>query len=122
MAKAEKPNSNIQIGQKAEEMARIWLTNKGYETICSNFRAGRAEIDIILRFNGIIVFVEVKMRTTNLFGFPETFVSERKKQLVQDAAERWLIENQWYGPIRFDILALEGNGSEVLFTHFEDAF
>lgn len=51
-----------------EEIAAKYLNDKGYKIIEKNFRKGYGEIDIIATFNNILVFVEVKTRTSNLFG------------------------------------------------------
>lgn len=45
-----------------------YLENKGYKIIERNFRKGYGEIDIIATHKNILVFVEVKTRTTFLFG------------------------------------------------------
>ncbi len=51
------------LGKRGEFLARLYLEEKGYEFIRAGFIANHAEIDLIMRENDEIVFVEVKTRT-----------------------------------------------------------
>ena len=110
------------MGQTGEEMAARYLTQKGYTLLVRNFRYKRAEVDLITQFNNLLVFVEVKTRSSLKFGYPEEFVSWRKIQLFQVAAEEYIRRINWIHDIRFDIIAVTVNGSEYTCHHIEDAF
>jgi len=56
------------VARLGEEIATQYLRKKGYQIIDRNFRKGYGEIDIVATFQNILVFVEVKTRTTNLYG------------------------------------------------------
>jgi putative endonuclease len=56
------------VARLGEEIASKFLTKKGYKIIDRNFRKGYGEIDIIAVYNNVLVFIEVKTRTTNLYG------------------------------------------------------
>ena len=71
---------------------------------------------------GLLVFVEVKTRSSGQFGPPETFVSARKKELFRLAATHLQEELDWRGDIRFDIVALTLLNSGFRIECFEDAF
>lgn len=58
------------IAIRGEELATNFLKKKGYKIIERNFRKGYGEIDIIATKNNILVFVEVKTRTSNYKGTP----------------------------------------------------
>ncbi|HEY3385852.1 MAG TPA: YraN family protein, partial [Saprospiraceae bacterium] len=69
-------------GQWGEDKALALLIREGYEIVARNWRYKRAEIDIIARENGVLVFVEVKTRAVTFFGRPEEMVDNRKKKLL----------------------------------------
>lgn len=109
-------------GQDGEEMAARYLTQKGYRILARNFRYKRAEVDLITQLNNLLVFVEVKTRSTLTHGYPEEFVTPRKIALLQEAAEAYIHQLNWQHDIRFDIIAVTVTGGEYHFHHIEDAF
>lgn len=113
---------HIELGKKGEELAVEHLLQKGYELLHRNWRHSRAEVDIIARIGNDWVFVEVKTRKTDYFGFPEEAVGKAKqKQLLNAAnafAELYAIE----GEVRFDIIAVVLGEGEQEIHHIEDAF
>lgn len=110
------------FGKKGEEIAADFLAAKGYQVIERNYRFKKSEIDVICLAGGTLVFIEVKTRSTKSFGEPETFVSENQKQSVIRAAEHYIIEKDWKGDIRFDIIAVYKDKERQEISHFEDAF
>ena len=74
------------IARVGEDLAASFLQKKGYKIIERNFRKGYGEIDIIAVKNGILIFVEVKTRTSNNFGSPfEAITPWKLKSLVKTA-------------------------------------
>ncbi len=74
------------VGKKGEDLAVKYLTQKGYKIIDRNFRGKNGEIDIIGLKNNILVFFEVKTRTSSQFGTPfEAVTSWKMKALVRTA-------------------------------------
>ena len=111
-----------QTGKSGEERAAAYLSQKGYEILGRNERFGKAEIDIVARIGNEIVFVEVKTRTGNYFGFPEEAIDQQKIALMGKAAEQYAEENPEAQEIRFDLISLVlGSGTEEI-VHIEDAF
>lgn len=108
-------------GQKGEELAAQFLEKKGYQIVARNFRYKRAEVDIIAQQGNLLVFVEVKARSSTTFGYPEDFVDEKKAALIIAAAEYYINENNWEGMIRFDIISVMLQ-PRIGIHHFEDAF
>lgn len=106
-------------GKKGEAQALDYLQAKGYSLLRRNFRNKRSEIDLIMKEGQTIVFIEVKYRSSNRFGYPEEFVTPRQQKSIILGAEQYLIENGWDGNIRFDIVAISG---DTAIDHFEDAF
>ncbi|MFN6944140.1 MAG: YraN family protein [Cytophagaceae bacterium] len=106
-------------GKIGEDLAADFLIRQGYEVITRNYRSGRGEIDIIATKDGVLVFIEVKVRKNINFGFPEETVTPRKEEMILTTAENYIFDTNWEGDIRFDILSIEKN-NKIL--HFEDAF
>ena len=74
------------IARIGEEEASNFLRKKGYKIIERNFRKGYGEIDIVALKNGILIFIEVKTRTSSNFGAPfEAITPWKLKSLVKTA-------------------------------------
>ena len=110
------------FGKLGEEKAAAFLTGKGYKVLARNYRYKKSEIDLICQKDGLLVFVEVKTRSSRSFGNPETFVGESQQQAIMRAAEAYMDESHWGGDLRFDIIAILSRGGEEEITHLEDAF
>ncbi|TAH25423.1 MAG: YraN family protein [Cytophagales bacterium] len=108
-----------QKGKSGEKQAIDYLLNNGYNLVCTNYRFGRREIDIIVEKSQIIIFVEVKLRKNKSFGNPEDFVSDAQIQRIHEAAEEYIYNQKWLGKIRFDVIAII-DGKEIF--HIQDAF
>jgi putative endonuclease len=111
----------IKRGNEGECLAADFLKLKGFEIVARNYRHKHCEIDLIVSVNGLIVFVEVKTRTSSAFGEPEDFVDRKKAAKIFEGAEQYIFENNWNGNIRFDIVSVKVGGQPEI-THFEDAF
>lgn len=115
--------SHNDLGLKGEQIARTYLEGKGYRIIVSNWRHGRAEIDLIASYDNILVFVEVKTRSSSQFGQPDEFVGPKKEQQLAKAACAYMDQVRYQGEIRFDIVAIllpPQAATEV--NHIQDAF
>ncbi|MRG44461.1 endonuclease [Chitinophaga sp. SYP-B3965] len=112
--------SHHEVGKKGELLAADHLRLKNYQVLHTNWTYGNLELDIVARYRGVLIFVEVKTRSTQYFGMPEEFVHANKAQLIRRAADKYMDQ---YGllpeEIRFDIIAITVDKEIV---HFEDAF
>lgn len=117
-------NQNQTLGKWGEELAAKYLANKGYSILSANYRTRYGEIDLVTEHLGIIIFVEVKTRSSTQFGFPEEAVTPKKQQHLVHAAELYLqAQNQLDSLWRFDVIAIrKGPDGKPLITHFENAF
>ncbi|MEM1119983.1 MAG: YraN family protein [Bacteroidota bacterium] len=114
---------HLKTGKKGEDLAVQFLREKGYEILATNWRFRRSEIDIIAKDGKVLVFIEVKTRSSDYFGTPASFVSQRKKTLLQDAATAYMQEVNHTWEIRFDIIGiLIRSPKDITINHFEDAF
>lgn len=114
---------HFEKGKQAEQQAADWLISKGYELVASNYRYRHAEIDLIMKYSGLLVFVEVKFRSGTGYGYAEEFVDYKKRQLIIRAADHYIYEKDWHKDIRFDIVGVYMDQKGVVrFKQFEDAF
>jgi putative endonuclease len=111
------------LGSKGEDLAIRFLRKKGYRIIKRNYKTFVGEIDIIARDGNTIVFVEVKTRTNNSFGYPFEAVNKKKRQKLKNLALLYLKSQVKESPVRFDVLSiLCTNGTEMEIEHLKDAF
>lgn len=108
-------------GREGEDLATQFLQEKGYAIKERNYRYKRCEIDIIAMKDQKLVFVEVKSRGSNTFGYPESFVDEKQAERIMEAADEYIYQCGWQKGVRFDIISIE-TGKEPEITHFKDAF
>ncbi len=114
---------HLDIGNAGEQLARTFLEQKGYVILETNWRYKRAEVDIIAKEGEVLVFIEVKTRSTDAFGKPEEFITPHKENLLIAAASAYMeqINHEW--AIRFDIISIIYRSAQHFqVEHFEDAF
>ncbi|PHN04806.1 YraN family protein [Flavilitoribacter nigricans] len=112
-----------ELGNWGESLAVSLLREKGWTVLETNWRYQRAEVDVIAMDGDILVFVEVKTRTSEYFGPPETFVTPQKEKLLVRAAHAYMqqIDHQW--EIRFDVISVVSRSREDYeIRHLPDAF
>lgn len=110
------------IGKEGEQLAREYLIKNGYAILETNWRRGKNEADIIAYMEGVIVFVEVKTRSSVEHGQPEEFVDRYKQRAYIHLANSYVIEQQRDEEVRFDIIAIEMAETEIKINHIENAF
>jgi putative endonuclease len=112
--------SKITIGKQGEELAAAFLEKKGFTVVARNYRHKKAEVDLIVKKDNWLVFVEVKARSSSAYGEPEAFVDGKKARMIFSAAEEFIFANNWHGHVRFDVVSVKlGRDTEI--AHFEDA-
>jgi putative endonuclease len=111
------------FGASGEELAAGWLVKQGFELIDRNWRFRKAEIDIICKRNNIPHFVEVKSRSSNNFGFPETGVTPKKIRMLLQGINEWMYIHPEYKNFQLDILSITTrHGQEAEFFLIEDVY
>jgi putative endonuclease len=104
-----------------EDLAFDFLLHSGFEILATNWRSGRSELDIVALHQGILIFIEVKTRTTD--KQPERSVTYKKQKKMVSAASRFIESINWIGDIRFDIIAIIHDTDENFnLEHFPNAF
>ncbi|MEB2334250.1 MAG: YraN family protein [Anaerolineaceae bacterium] len=114
-------NHNQRVGKWGEEIAAEYLTARGCEIVARNVRTPYGEIDIIAKQGEVVIFVEVKTRTSDKMGLPEEAITPRKREHMIACAEHYTAEHEidrW----QIDVISIEGKpGSTPKVTYFENA-
>jgi putative endonuclease len=111
-----------ELGEKGEKLALNYLIKKGYRILEKNFRFGKNEVDIIAEKDDFLVIVEVKTRSSQYYGEPESFVNKRKQSFMVRAANYYLSKYRLDNEVRFDIISVLVSSYGNKITHIEDAF
>lgn len=107
-------------GALGEKLACEYLKKKGYRLLEQNARFGRKEVDLIMRDGDMVVFVEVKARSSKNYGLAREAVDGRKQAHIIEAAKYYLMLRDPGAAIRFDVVEIDLTTSAV--THIENAF
>lgn len=100
-------------GNEAETLAQRYLEQRGLSTVERNYRCKMGEIDIIMKDQDSLVFVEVRYRKQNAFGSAAESVTATKQKKIIRAAYHYLqAHHQQNTACRFDVLAISGVQSE----------
>ncbi len=106
-------------GNVGEIKAVNFLKKKKYKIITTNYKNKIGEIDIIAEKDDLIVFVEVKNRSTFAFGRPIEAVTLQKQNKIKKVAEIFLMMNHiQYHNVRFDVIEV----FDDFINHTENAF
>jgi len=120
------------VGNFGEQIAENYLKNKEYQILDRNYSSKsfsgpqRGEIDIVVKKNDIISFIEVKtLRLVQNEPFsPEEKVDFSKQRKLVKTAESWLMKkkiplnSKW----QIDVIAIElDSNKKTKINHFENA-
>lgn len=89
------------VGQYGERVAARHLCDAGLTIVTRNWRCSDGELDLIALDGEVLVFCEVKTRSSSLFGAPVEAVGAAKARRVRHLALRWLAEQRQFGETRF---------------------
>ena len=103
-------------------MAARFLIDKGFEIVERNYRHKRSEIDLIVKKDNWLIFVEVKLRSSDAYGYPEDFVDYKKAKNIVDGAEQYTFDKNWQGNVRYDIVSIRLQQDQTEIIQIEDAF
>lgn len=111
-----------QKGNYGEDIAIKHLTEEGFVELVRNWRLGKHEVDIIAYREGLLVFVEVKTRTSTDFGTPEEAVDINKRRAYVRMANAYVLQEHREEEVRFDIIAVNITSTGYTVNHIENAF
>lgn len=111
-------NHNVTLGNFGENLAAEYLINNKYKIIERNHRTPYGEIDIVAAYKNIVIFVEVKTRTSDRFGTGVDAITNKKLRTMIKCAEYYIHANRIYSPVRIDVISIDLS-SEQKITHIK---
>ncbi|WP_339898756.1 YraN family protein [uncultured Gilvimarinus sp.] len=111
-------------GAQAEQRARQFLERAGLSFVAANISGGGGEIDLIMREQTTLVFVEVRLRGNQRFASASESVTHSKQRKLMQAAQYYLQREKLTDkvPCRFDVVALQTLDSEQQPEWIKNAF
>lgn len=104
---AKQPTEQQRLGRLGEDRALSHLEEQGLALVERNFLCKVGEIDLIMRHNGGLVFVEVRRRAAAGFGGAAASVTPAKRRRLINAAQYYLLRYPSPPPCRFDLVAID---------------
>ena len=114
-----------ELGRRGESLAAGYLLGRGWRILARNYRFGRREIDLVVRRDDVVAFVEVKTRAGPGYGAPEEAVTRLKRREIELVALEYLTRHRLGDvDVRLDVLSivLAPDGRVERVDHFEDAW
>lgn len=100
-------------GDAAEAAAADHLARHGCVLVARNARFSEGELDLIVRERDELVFVEVRMRSSPVYGGAAASVDRFKQKRLVRAAQHWLLQHcgERWPACRFDVVTVGGDGT-----------
>jgi putative endonuclease len=114
---------NQQIGKFGEKLAKNYLIRHGYEIIDFNVKLSYQELDIVARKQGLIIFIEVKTRISQIYGPAEEAMASLKLHRFQKGIEMFIKNHNISADnIRADLITIDiDRGQQIAkVKHFKD--
>jgi putative endonuclease len=100
-------------GAAAEELAAVFLEGQGLRIVERNYRCRFGEIDLVARSGAVLVFVEVRARTSEAFGGAAGSITAAKRRRLVAAARHYLAARRRERACRFDVVLVRGAGQRI---------
>lgn len=114
------PHKRRVFGDTAERLAETYLLQKGYTILDRQFLTRIGEIDLIAQDRDEIVFVEVKARHSDAFGYPEAAITRTKLRKLSQAVELYLrLKKLTHRTFRIDAIGIEYQFYPPQITHYQ---
>jgi putative endonuclease len=97
------------LGKKAEDAACSFLIKNGLELVTRNYQCRFGEIDLIMKDQETLVFIEVRYRKSANYGSALESVDTGKQRKLVFAANHYLSQASGLPASRFDVIALTEN-------------
>jgi putative endonuclease len=111
-----------QFGRRGEELALAFYKENRFSILEKNWQSNHLEVDIIAKNDEYIVFCEVKTRSGDMFGAPQTSVNIQKQRNIIRAANYYVLRHQISLEVRFDIITILFSGDQYALEHIPFAF
>jgi putative endonuclease len=112
------------LGDSGEDLAAALYRRQGFAIVDRNYRCRIGELDIVARRGSLLVFCEVKTRSTDRWGDPSEAVGPVKQGRLRRLAGLWLATHRVRAEeIRFDVVTVSAlAGAPPRVTQLADAF
>ncbi|SER20729.1 putative endonuclease [Nitrosomonas sp. Nm51] len=101
-------------GSDAEQMAAAYLLRQGLVLKARNYRCRFGEIDLIMSEGKQLVFIEVRMRASDVFGGAAGSITAAKQTRLLRAARHYLSGLGSMPACRFDAVLITGVRNPVI--------
>jgi len=101
-------------GEDAEKYAASYLQKQQLTLLQQNYHCRFGEIDLIMRDDESLVFVEVRMRTSEAFGGAAASITASKQAKLLRTARHYIAELNTEPACRFDVVLLTGSDGKKI--------
>jgi len=108
-----------ELGVQGEEKALEYLTSKGYKLVGQNVRFFCGEIDLLMQDKNTLVIVEVKTKSSNIFGLASDMVTLKKKRKLLQLGKA-LSQKFPNKAVRIDVIAIDKENIEHIVSAVEE--
>ncbi len=100
-----------QKGFRAEDAGLKLLRRRGYKLLDRNWGTKGGELDLVMLHGKVLVFVEVRLRTSGMAGSALESVGHHKQQHLLRAARAYVATHpaHQHRACRFDVVAFDGD-------------
>ena len=111
-------------GERYEALACAHLRAAGLSLLARNFQTRFGELDLVMRDDDVLVFVEVRYRARDGFGGGAESITAGKRRKLTTAAQQFLQANPKLAalPCRFDVVSMSGNDDAPAIEWLRNAF
>jgi putative endonuclease len=103
------------LGANGEQLVANWYEMRGYHIVARNWRSPSGELDIVATRDRLVVFCEVKTRTSDSFGVPAEAITATKQRRLRRLSAQWLEQSgRRPAEIRFDVASVLSGEIEVI--------
>jgi len=102
------------VGNQAEKIAADYLLQQGLKLLETNYRCRFGEIDLVMRDNKTLVFVEVRLRSHSMFGGAAYSINASKQKKLIITAEHYLQQHNAAAKMacRFDAILMDKTSAQ----------
>ena len=118
--------SSVGRGRRGESLAQGWLEDRGWTVLDRNWRDGPRELDLVVRKDEVLAFVEVKARSSDEWGGALGAIGWRKRREIERAARAWIrlraADLTGVKTLRFDAVGVQWGPDSAEITHVMGAW
>ena len=113
--------NDLNAGLEAEKLAATYLINNGLKLLAQNYHCRFGEIDLIMTDEATLVFIEVRLRSSRIFGDAAASITPQKQHKIQLTAQHYLQQLNSLPACRFDVILMSKVDIQAI-TWLKNAF